>query len=110
MPHRVETTDAPKWKYPGRRKKIKALIRKRFNYVRKKQIQYKHKKGRLKIGKRLDLEILHITELIDRLLNEGSLKFTRQVPISVTYHDPCHLGRMGEPWIPWEGIKTRIWD
>jgi Fe-S oxidoreductase len=23
----------------------------------------------------------------------------------VTYHDPCHLGRLGEPWIHWEGKR-----
>jgi Fe-S oxidoreductase len=60
-----------------------------------------------KIGKKPDLEVLHITEFIERLLNEGKLKFTRSVPISATYHDPCHLGRMGEPWIPWEGVRTK---
>ncbi|MFX0096498.1 MAG: hypothetical protein ACFE7E_01925 [Candidatus Hodarchaeota archaeon] len=54
MPHWVETTDVLKWKYPGRPRKIKALIRKKFDYVRKKQIQYKHKKGKLKAGKRSD--------------------------------------------------------
>ena len=54
MPHRVETTDAPKWKYPGGPKKIKALMRKRLNYVRKKKLQYKHRKGKLKIRRKLD--------------------------------------------------------
>ncbi|MFX1352025.1 MAG: hypothetical protein ACFFA1_07390 [Promethearchaeota archaeon] len=52
MPYRVETTDIPMWKYPRRPKKIKALIRKRLSYVKRKQIQYKHKKRKLKIGKR----------------------------------------------------------
>jgi Fe-S oxidoreductase len=60
-----------------------------------------------KIGKKPDVEVLHITELIERLMDEGRLKFNRRVPISVTYHDPCHLGRMGEPWIPWEGVRTK---
>jgi Fe-S oxidoreductase len=23
----------------------------------------------------------------------------------VTYHDPCRLGRLGEPWIHWQGKK-----
>jgi len=30
----------------------------------------------------------------------------REVPMTVTYHDPCHLGRMGEPFLgEWEGDK-----
>ncbi|MBN1190332.1 MAG: (Fe-S)-binding protein [Dehalococcoidales bacterium] len=60
-----------------------------------------------KIGKKLDLEVLHITEFIERLIKEGKIEFTRQVPMTVTYHDPCHLGRMGEPWIPWTGVRTK---
>jgi len=40
-----------------------------------------------------NFEILHITEYIDRLIKEGKLKFTKNVPMRVTYHDPCHLGR-----------------
>ena len=24
----------------------------------------------------------------------------------MTYHDPCRLGRLGEPWIHWEGKKV----
>jgi Fe-S oxidoreductase len=33
------------------------------------------------------------------------LKLRKKVGLSVTYHDPCRLGRMGEPWIHWEGKK-----
>jgi Fe-S oxidoreductase len=50
-----------------------------------------------------DIEVLHITEYIDRLLQEGALKFTKSVPLHVTYHDPCHLGRLGEALRPWKG-------
>jgi Fe-S oxidoreductase len=60
-----------------------------------------------------DLEVLHITQYLARLLKEGKLKPTRKVDLKITYHDPCHLGRLGEPWIHWEGkeIKTtRIFD
>jgi len=60
-----------------------------------------------KIGKRLDIEVLHITEYLDRLIKEGKLKLTKEVPMAVTYHDPCHLGRMGEPWIPWKGKEKK---
>ncbi|MDR5695146.1 MAG: (Fe-S)-binding protein [Armatimonadota bacterium] len=36
---------------------------------------------------------LHYTEYLARLLEEGRLRFTREVPVRVTYHDPCYLGR-----------------
>jgi len=26
--------------------------------------------------------------------------------MTVTYHDPCHLGRMGEPYIHWDGREV----
>jgi Fe-S oxidoreductase len=53
-----------------------------------------------------DLEVLHITEYIDKLIKEGRLKLTQRVNLNVTYHDPCRLGRLGEPWIHWEGKKA----
>jgi Fe-S oxidoreductase len=58
-----------------------------------------------KFGLRGDLEVLHITEYIDKLIKEGQLKLTRNVNMTVTYHDPCNLGRLGEPWVHWEGKR-----
>ena len=52
-----------------------------------------------------DLEVLHISQYIDRLIKRGELSLTKKVDMVVTYHDPCRLGRMGEPWIHWEGKK-----
>ncbi|MBW1790948.1 MAG: (Fe-S)-binding protein [Deltaproteobacteria bacterium] len=53
-------------------------------------------------------EVLHITEFLERLIKEGKLKFTKEVPMTVTYHDPCHLGRRGEPHVPWNGEEKKI--
>ncbi len=38
-------------------------------------------------------KVLHLTQFLYSLLKEGRLPFRYQVPMTVTYHDPCHLGR-----------------
>jgi len=54
----------------------------------------------------LGFEVLHISELAATLVKEGKLKAKKEMPMKVTYHDACSLGRMSEPWIAWEGIRT----
>jgi len=65
-----------------------------------------------KYGVKNGLEVLHTTEYLDRLIKEGRLKPTRKVAMRVTYHDPCHLGRLGEPYLHWPQeqvpVKTNI--
>ena len=56
-----------------------------------------------KFGLKGNLEVLHTTEYLARLIKEGKLKPTRKVAVKVTYHDPCHLGRLGEPYLHWSG-------
>ncbi len=50
-------------------------------------------------------EVMHITEYIDKLIKTGKLKLKKKVNLSVTYHDPCRLGRLGEPWVKWNGKR-----
>jgi Fe-S oxidoreductase len=59
-----------------------------------------------KLGLKKDVQVLHITEYLEQLVLDGRLKLSKPVPMTVTYHDPCHLGRLGEDWIHWEGIMS----
>lgn len=46
-------------------------------------------------GLNKDVEILHSTEFIWKMISDGTLRFQKH-PVVVTYHDPCHLGRHSE--------------
>ncbi len=52
------------------------------------------------------LEVLHITQFAAKLIKSGKLKPKKKLDMTVTYHDPCHLGRMGEPYIHWNGKEV----
>ena len=39
------------------------------------------------------LELTHYTELIAQLLNDGRLSFQGELKKTVTFHDPCYLGK-----------------
>lgn len=54
----------------------------------------------------INFEIIHSIELVKELLDQGKLDLVpKKAPVKVTYHDPCHLGRLSEPYIPWEGKR-----
>jgi Fe-S oxidoreductase len=38
-------------------------------------------------------EVIHHTQLLARLLDQGRLRATAEVQALITYHDPCYLGR-----------------
>ncbi|MDD1779013.1 MAG: (Fe-S)-binding protein [Candidatus Helarchaeota archaeon] len=60
------------------------------------------------LKKDLPFKVLHVSELLEGLLKEGKVKFTKQVPMTITYHDPCHLGRGSEPYPKWEGKIVEV--
>ncbi len=46
-----------------------------------------------KLGKPFDVEVLHFSEVYVSLIREGRLKPRTRVDRTVTFHDPCHVGR-----------------
>ncbi len=54
-------------------------------------------------------EVLHTVECVERLVREERLELTTPVEKTVTYHDPCNLGRQGEPHEPWAGVEKKIY-
>jgi heterodisulfide reductase subunit D len=45
------------------------------------------------LGEELQFEVVHFPELLKELIEEGKIEFPEGQSISVTYHDPCHIGR-----------------
>ena len=39
------------------------------------------------------IEVIHTVQYLHRLMTSGKLKFEKELPWKVTYHDPCHTGR-----------------
>ena len=59
-----------------------------------------------KKGVNVDFEVIHTSELVKKLLDEGKIKFNSEFKKKVTYHDPCHIGRhLGLYEVPREIIK-----
>jgi Fe-S oxidoreductase len=56
-----------------------------------------------KFGLKSGMKVLHTSEYLAQLIQAGKLKPGKKVAARVTYHDPCHLGRLGEPYIHWQG-------
>ncbi|MDP2744336.1 MAG: (Fe-S)-binding protein, partial [Dehalococcoidia bacterium] len=50
-------------------------------------------------------QVVHLTEFMEPLVKNGTIKLNKPLPMRVTYHDPCHLSRMSEPWVHWEGTR-----
>ncbi|TDA63442.1 MAG: (Fe-S)-binding protein [Clostridia bacterium] len=53
-------------------------------------------------------QVVHASEYLAGLVQDGTLAPGHAVPMKVTYHDPCNLGRLSEPWTHWEGTRGRF--
>jgi len=41
----------------------------------------------------LGVEVMHISQFLEKKIGEGKLKFTEKIEKAIAYHDPCELGR-----------------
>ena len=85
----VETLDAAFGDRPPETKKIVATCPHCFNSLGK---EYPQLEGRY--------EVVHHTQLLGRLVDEGRLVPVEPVEATTTYHDPCYLGRHNKVYTP----------
>lgn len=72
-----------------RRAGVKKLITSCAHCYRTWKVDYPNVAGKL------PFEVVHLSQLLPELLEEGRIKFRSEVKRDITYHDPCFLGRLG---------------
>lgn len=53
----------------------------------------------------LGFRVVHVTEWVNESIQKGALKLAQRIDLRLTYHDPCSLSRLSEPWVPWKGER-----
>jgi Fe-S oxidoreductase/FAD/FMN-containing dehydrogenase len=53
-----------------------------------------------KFGIPFDIKTRHYSEVLADKLKSGDLRLSHEVPLKVTWHDPCHIGRAGGIYEP----------
>ena len=55
----------------------------------------KHEYKRI-TGMENDFQVLHITQFLKKMVDEGRIRFKASFSKRVVYHDPCYVGRMSD--------------
>jgi len=53
----------------------------------------------------LGFKVVHLVELVDEAVKNGDLTFKKPLNTRLAYHDACSLGRLSDPWTPYEGKR-----
>jgi len=62
------------------------------------------------VGEKMNFEVVHILEVVSQLIEEKKLKPRKARDLTVTWHDPCHLGRISSDGVSGTGAFTGIYD
>jgi len=54
------------------------------------------------------VEVVHSIDVLDGLIMRKKLKPKKRLDAKIAYHDPCSLGRLSEPFKPWNGQMKKI--